>query len=194
MCHTTDSRLESQSQGYHPIAPRLHALCAPPLVPAVISRGATRQVTWETSVSEGRNYRREMAGQLGLSFRLPRKSQGSFICRKSATWDRRLYFPAEGRHAVDFFGQNIRRLQPGSSWVPEASMLTTRPPTPLNVSRSVSLLFQMCATVASKIFASAKEWGSITRSQSQPYASEVISHFIIQHIRMRVTRGCEDRQ
>jgi hypothetical protein len=38
-----------------------------------------------------------MAGQFGLSFRLPRKSQGS------ATWDRRLYFPSEGGHAVDFF-------------------------------------------------------------------------------------------
>jgi hypothetical protein len=24
-------------------------------------------------------------------------------CRKSATWDRRLYFPSEGRHAEDFF-------------------------------------------------------------------------------------------
>jgi hypothetical protein len=45
----------------------------------------------------------KMAGQFGLRFRLPRKWQGSFTCRKSATWDRRLYFPSEGRHAVDFF-------------------------------------------------------------------------------------------
>ena len=40
----------------------------------------------------------------------------------------------QGRHAVDFFARKIRRLQPGSnprSWVPEASMLTTRPPKPL---------------------------------------------------------------
>jgi hypothetical protein len=29
--------------------------------------------------------------------------KGSFTCRKSATWDRRLYFPSEGRHAEDFF-------------------------------------------------------------------------------------------
>jgi len=28
--------------------------------------------------------------------------QGSFTCRKSATWDRRLYFPSEGRRAEDF--------------------------------------------------------------------------------------------
>ena len=31
--------------------------------------------------------------------RLPRSIQGSFTCRKSTTWDRRLYFPAEGRRA-----------------------------------------------------------------------------------------------
>jgi hypothetical protein len=67
-----------------------------------------------------------MAGQFGLRFRLPRKSQGSFTCRKSATW--------EGRHAVDFFARKIRRLRASSnprSWVLEASMITTRPPKPL---------------------------------------------------------------
>jgi hypothetical protein len=58
---------------------------------------------------------REMAGQFGLRFRLPRKSQESFTCRKSATWDRRLYFPSEGRHAVDFFARKIRRLLPSSN-------------------------------------------------------------------------------
>jgi hypothetical protein len=35
-----------------------------------------------------------MVGQFGLRFRLPHKSQGSFTCRKCATWDRRLYFPS----------------------------------------------------------------------------------------------------
>jgi len=29
--------------------------------------------------------------------------QGSFTCRKSATWDPQLYFPSEGRRAEDFF-------------------------------------------------------------------------------------------
>jgi hypothetical protein len=28
---------------------------------------------------------------------------GSFTCRKATTWDRRHYFPSEGRHAEDFF-------------------------------------------------------------------------------------------
>jgi hypothetical protein len=48
---------------------------------------------------------REMTGQFFLRFRLPRKSQGFFTYRKSAIWDRRLYLPSEGRHAVDFFAR-----------------------------------------------------------------------------------------
>jgi hypothetical protein len=44
------------------------------------------------------------------------------------TWGRWLYFPSEGRHAVDFFTR--LGLNPWS-WVPEASMITTRPPKPL---------------------------------------------------------------
>ena len=54
--------------------------------------------------------------------------------RKSATWETAL-LPPKGGHAVDFFARKIRRLRPGSnqrSWVPEASMLTTRPPKPLS--------------------------------------------------------------
>jgi hypothetical protein len=50
------------------------------------------------------------------------------------TWGKRLYFPSEGRHAEDFFARKIRRLRPRAnprSWVPEASVLTTRPPKPL---------------------------------------------------------------
>ena len=37
------------------------------------------------------------------SARLPRSIQGSFTCRKTTTWDKRLYFPSEGRRAEDFF-------------------------------------------------------------------------------------------
>ena len=47
--------------------------------------------------------------------------------------------PPQGRHAVDFFTRKIRRLWPGSnplSWVPEASLLTTRPPKPTFVADS----------------------------------------------------------
>ena len=35
--------------------------------------------------------------------RLPRNIQVSFTCHKSTTWDKRLYFPSEGRCAEDFF-------------------------------------------------------------------------------------------
>ena len=74
-----------------------------------------------------------MAEKFRLKIRFPRNFQGSLTCRKSATWDRRLYFPSEGRRAEDFFARKIRRLRPGlnpQSWVPEDSTLTTRPPKP----------------------------------------------------------------
>ena len=51
---------------------------------------------------------------------------GTYSCRKSATWDRRLYFPSKGRHAEDFFARKILRLQPGlnpRTWVSKASTL-----------------------------------------------------------------------
>jgi hypothetical protein len=34
---------------------------------------------------------------------VPNQMKVSFTCYKSATWDRRLYFPSEGRHVEDFF-------------------------------------------------------------------------------------------
>jgi hypothetical protein len=63
-----------------------------------------------------------MADQFGLRFRLPRKSLGSLTCRKFATWDRRLYFPSEGRHAVEFF----RSKNPTASARFEPAILGTR--------------------------------------------------------------------
>jgi len=47
--------------------------------------------------------------------RLPLYILGSFTCRKATTWDRRLYFPSEGRGAEDFFALKIRRLRPGAN-------------------------------------------------------------------------------
>jgi hypothetical protein len=43
-----------------------------------------------------------MSGNFADKWRIPRQMWGFFTCRKSATWDRRLYFPSEGRHAEDF--------------------------------------------------------------------------------------------
>jgi len=81
----------------------------------------------------------EMADKFRLKIRIPRNFQGSLTCRKSATWDRRLYFPSKGRHTEDFFARKNRQLRPGlnpRSWVPEASTLTTRPPKPLSSVRT----------------------------------------------------------
>ena len=68
-----------------------------------------------------------------LAIRNSRKLLGSLTCRKAGTWDRFFYFPFGGRHAEDFYVPKIQRLLPGlnpQTWVPEASMLTTRPPKP----------------------------------------------------------------
>ena len=47
-------------------------------------------------------------------------------------WDIFFYFPSEEMHTEDFpDARKIQRLRPGlnpQTWVPEASMLTTRPP------------------------------------------------------------------
>jgi hypothetical protein len=59
------------------------------------------------------------------SARLPRSIQGSFTCRKSTTWDRRLYFPSKGRRAEDFFALN-------NSMATKGQHATSRPPKPLN--------------------------------------------------------------
>ena len=69
--------------------------------------------------SERRNY-------LGEKCRLPRNIQGSFTCRKYTTWDKRFYFPSEGRCAEDFFALKNPTASAGlnpRTWVPKASTL-----------------------------------------------------------------------
>jgi hypothetical protein len=97
----------SRSRGYQPVAPR--PLTYGPFVHRPTSPEAIHIKRHERHLLVKDGIGREMAG-----FRLPRKSQGSFTCHKSATWDRRLYFPFEKRHAVDFFARKIRRVRPGS--------------------------------------------------------------------------------
>jgi hypothetical protein len=53
---------------------------------------------------------------------------------KVGTWDRLFGFPSEARHAEDFYIRKILQLRPGlnpRTREPEASMLTTRPPKPI---------------------------------------------------------------
>ena len=58
--------------------------------------------TFATSRS-GTTWARNGQWILPENARLPRNIQGCFTCRKSTTWDRRLYFPSEWRRDEDFF-------------------------------------------------------------------------------------------
>ena len=60
--------------------------------------------------------------------RLPRNIQGSFTCRKSTTWDRRLYFPSERRRAEDFRPEKSKGF--GRIWT-KGQHATSVPPKPL---------------------------------------------------------------
>ena len=58
---------------------------------------------------------------------------GIFTCRKSTTWDRRLYFPSEGRRAEDFF--TLKNLTASVGFEPanlgtKGQHATPRPPKP----------------------------------------------------------------
>ena len=51
-----------------------------------------------------------------------------FTCRKSTTWDRRLYFPSEGRRAEDFPTASAR-FEPANLGT-KGQHTTPRPPKP----------------------------------------------------------------
>ena len=83
-------------------------------------------LTSETKRENCREFCRKWATSTSLS--------DSFTCRKFATWDRRLYFPSEGRCAESFFSRKIRRLRPGlnpRTWGTKGQHATPRPPKPL---------------------------------------------------------------
>ena len=55
-------------------------------------------------------------------------------CRKSATWDRQLYFPSEERRAEDFFA--LKNLTASAGFKPanlgtKGQYATSRPPKPI---------------------------------------------------------------
>ena len=69
--------------------------------------------------------------------RLPRNIQGSFTCHKSTTWDRRLYFPSEGRRAEDFFALKNPKASVGfepANLCTKGQHATSRPQKPLSPS------------------------------------------------------------
>ena len=66
--------------------------------------------------------------------RLPRNIQGSFTCRKSTSWDKRLYFPSEGRRAEDFFALENQTASVGfepANLGTKGQHANSRPPKPL---------------------------------------------------------------
>ena len=65
----------------------------------------------------------------------PRNILGSFTCCKSTTWDKRLYFPSEGRRAEDFFALKNPTFSAGfepANLGTKGQHATSRPPKPLN--------------------------------------------------------------
>jgi hypothetical protein len=100
----------------------LKAYCI--LAPSFISRGAAHQQAWALSASEGRNY---VYLNLASKFVIHERTRFFYVPQ---TWDmgQVFYFPSEGRLAENCFNRSGANPR---SWVPEASMLTTRPPKPL---------------------------------------------------------------
>ena len=89
----------------------LHRQVSPPETLAV--KGGT---TWARN---GRQFRPKAATSTHTL-------SGPFTCRKYATWDKRLFFPSEGRRGEIFSPWKIRLLRPGlnpRTWVPKASTL-----------------------------------------------------------------------
>ena len=86
------------------------------------------------TVKGGTNWARNGRWILPENARLPRNIQGSFKCRKCTTWDKRLYFPSEGRRAEDFFALKNATASAGfepANLVTKGQHATSRPPKPL---------------------------------------------------------------
>ena len=75
--------------------------------------------------------------------RLPRNIQGSFTCRKSTTWEKRLYFPSEGRRAEDFFALKNPTASAGfepANLCTKGQHATSRPSKPLRFCYGIGLV------------------------------------------------------
>ena len=86
-------------------------------------------------VKGGTTWARNGRWILPENVRLPRNIQGSFKCRKSTTWDKRLYFPSEGRRSEDFFALKSPTASAGfehTNLGTKGQHATSRPPKPLN--------------------------------------------------------------
>ena len=110
----------------------LHRQVSPP--ETLVVKGGT---TW------ARNGRRIFS----VNALLPRNIQGSFTCRKSTTWDKRLYFPSKGRRAEDFFALKIPTASAGfepANLGTKGQHATSRPAKPL---LTLAYLFSYTSTI-----------------------------------------------
>ena len=68
---------------------------------------------------------------------------GSFTCRKYAIWDKQLYFPSEGRRAVDFFALKnpmaLAGFEPMNLGT-KGQHATSRPPKPLKTNGKLYII------------------------------------------------------
>ena len=93
--------------------------------------------------------------------RLPRYIQGSFKCRKSTTWDKRLYFLSEGRRSEDSF---VLKSPTASAGFEPANLgtkgqhATPRPPKPLDIQLTFKWILITYATI--RIFSTNTEVNS----------------------------------
>jgi hypothetical protein len=148
---SSSSSLWGRNQGFAALMHcGLQVYCAQlNLVPPVISRGAPRPTTWETSVSEGGKYGRGN-GRFNLAYKCDFHGKCTDILHAAKLRHGTGGFtspPKEGMLRI-FVARKIRRLQPGlnpQTWVPEASMLTTRPLKPLRKHlNSISSVYSWC--------------------------------------------------
>ena len=70
---------------------------------SIVPTFATSRLQEILAAKSGTTWARNDRWILAENSLIPRNIQGSFTCHKSTTWDRRLYFPSEGRRTEDFF-------------------------------------------------------------------------------------------
>ena len=87
--------------------------------------------------------------------RLPRSIQESFTCRKSTTWDRRLYFASEGRCAEDFF---VLKNSTALAGFEPANLGTSGPPKPPICTHHMVFIMHLRWLTASTITLFANFW------------------------------------
>jgi hypothetical protein len=100
-------------------------------------RAPNRSGRMEPSINEeGKLRARNGRLNFSLSIRLPRNRKGFLTCRKSTTRDPQLLLPFRRKTCLGFFTPEKKPTASAGlnprSWVPEASMLTTRSPNPLS--------------------------------------------------------------